>query len=222
MRLMSVNLGKREPIQHAKPSGATGIFKQPTAEVIEVTALGLVGDTIVDTDNHGGYDQAVYVFGSRDYDWWSACLGRELAPGTFGENLTVSDLESAPMRIGDRLRIGPVLLEVTSPRTPCITLAARIGDPKFLRRFVAANRPGVYCRVLETGAVQAGSAVVLEPYPGQPYTVGELFRHTYSRADEATLRRALTTPLHSVDRANYEARLARLTFDSEARSGGES
>ncbi len=217
MRLMSVNIGKREPIAHAKPSGATGIFKKPTLTPVEVTILGLMGDTIVDTENHGGYDQAVYVFGSTDYEWWSAHLGRVLEPGTFGENLTISDLESAPMRIGDWLRIGPVLLEVTSPRIPCVTLSARMGDPKFLRRFVVANRPGVYCRVLETGAVQVGAEVELVPYPGQPYTVGEMFRHTYTKTDEETLRRALTTPMHRGALAGYEEHLDRLMFNPEER-----
>jgi MOSC domain-containing protein YiiM len=33
-------------------------------------------------------------------------LGQELAPGTFGENLTISGLESAPVSIGDLLHIG--------------------------------------------------------------------------------------------------------------------
>jgi MOSC domain-containing protein YiiM len=217
MRLISLNLGKREPIQHAKPSGATGIFKKPYASLVDVTTLGLVGDTIVDTENHGGYDQAVYVYGTVDYDWWSAELGHVLEPGTFGENLTVSELESAPWRIGDRLRIGPVLLEVTSPRIPCITLSARMGDPRFLRRFVLANRPGVYCRVIETGAIQVGAEVVLEPYPGEPYTIAEMFRNTYTKADEDTLRRALSTPLHRGARFHYENRLAELEFNPEDR-----
>ena len=57
----------------------------------------------MDTKNHGGPDQAVYVYGGADYAWWSAELEQELAPGTFGENLTISDLESAPLAIGDRL-----------------------------------------------------------------------------------------------------------------------
>jgi MOSC domain-containing protein YiiM len=87
----------------------------------------------------------VYVYGTPDYAWWSETLGRELAPGTFGENLTVSGLESAGLRIGDRLQIGTVGCRVTAPRIPCVTLAVRMEDPAFVKRFRQAERPGVYC-----------------------------------------------------------------------------
>ncbi|MCP6756960.1 hypothetical protein NL533_35565, partial [Klebsiella pneumoniae] len=53
MKLLSVNVGKVQPIQTAKPSGKTGIFKQPRTEPVMITALGLEGDAIVDTQNHG-------------------------------------------------------------------------------------------------------------------------------------------------------------------------
>ena len=79
MKLLSVNVGKVQPIQNAKPSGKTGIFKQPRTEPVMITALGLEGDAIVDTQNHGGVDQAVYVFTAPDYAWWSAHIGQSLA-----------------------------------------------------------------------------------------------------------------------------------------------
>src|SRR4051794_39575210 len=138
MHLLSVNVGKPQPIK-AK-SGMTGIYKQPQTEPVQITRLGLHGDAIVDTANHGGVDQAVYVFGRPDYRWWSEELGRELAPGTFGENLTFTELASADYNVGDRFYVGAVLLEVTSPRIPCVTLATRMGDPKFVKRFAQAER----------------------------------------------------------------------------------
>ena len=143
MRLVSVNVGREQALSHAKASGKTGIFKRSVDTPVPVTALGLEDDTICDTENHGGADQAVYVYGAPDYRWWSEELGRDLTPGTFGENLTVADLESADLTIGDRLHIGRVVLEVTAPRIPCVTLARRMEDPAFLKRFRAAERPGV-------------------------------------------------------------------------------
>ncbi len=151
MRLVSVNIGQEQALSHAKASGKTGIYKRHISTPVPVTAAGLQGDVICDTKNHGGVDQAVYVYGVPDYQWWSQELGHDVAPGTFGENLTVTDLESAEVSIGDRLRIGPVVLEVTAPRIPCVTLARRMDDPAFLKRFRAAERPGVYCRVLREG-----------------------------------------------------------------------
>jgi len=139
MQIISVNIGKAEALAHAKASGTTGIFKRPLSIPVLVTALGLVGDVICDTENHGGVDQAVYVYGVPDYQWWSDALGRVLPAGTFGENLTVTDLVSADLAIGDRLHVGSVVLEVTAPRIPCVTLARRMTDPAFLTRFRVAE-----------------------------------------------------------------------------------
>ena len=143
MQLISINIGRTQAIQGAKASGTTGIYKLPV-EAAQITAEGLADDAICDRENHGGVDQAVYVYGTPDYAWWSAELGRALAPGTFGENLTITDLASARLNVGDRLRIGAVVLEVTAPRIPCVTLATRMGDPAFVKRFRHAERPGLY------------------------------------------------------------------------------
>lgn len=207
MYLLSVNVGKPQPI-NAK-SDMTGIYKQAQPLPVDLTPLGLAGDAIIDVAHHGGVDQAVYVFGAPDYDWWSAELGSDLAPGTFGENLTITELESAKYNIGDRLRVGSVVLEVTSPRIPCVTLATRMGDPKFVKRFRKAERFGLYCRVIVPGLVQAGDPVSLIPFPGEKTPALEIFRRYYTQDyDEAFLRRALTTPLHHVNRREYEERLA--------------
>jgi len=211
MHILSVNVGQRTPIANAKASGITGIYKTPAAEPARVTALGLAGDFIADTEHHGGVDQAVYVYGTDDYDWWAAELGRPLAPGTFGENLTVAGLASGELAVGDRLRLGEVVLEVTAPRIPCVTLAARMGDPAFVKRFRAAERPGAYCRVLREGPVAAGEAVTLEPYAGPRLGLPESFRDFYTKAwDEAKLRRHLAAPIDIRSRAYLEELLAAL------------
>jgi MOSC domain-containing protein YiiM len=216
MQLLSVNVGKVQPIENAKKSGKTGIYKMPTSAPVRIGRDGLEGDAIVDTDNHGGADQAVYVYGSADYDWWAKALGHDLAPGTFGDNLTITDLESAPICIGDRLHIGVVCLEATAPRIPCATLAARMGDPAFARRFREAERPGLYCRVIETGTVRAGEPVRLEPYREQTITILEMFRLYYDMtASEAAIRRELAAPIAIRARRDDEARLAALLAKAE-------
>ncbi len=72
MQLISANIGREQPLQHAKSSGKTGIYKQPVERLVEITPDGLTGDAILDRKNHGGPDQAVYVYGVTDYDWWPA------------------------------------------------------------------------------------------------------------------------------------------------------
>lgn len=211
MRLLSVNVGVERPIQNGKKGGVTGIYKLATAAPVAVGVEGLAGDVISDKKNHGGPDQAVYIYGGRDYAWWAEAIGQTLAPGTFGENLTISDLESAPVCIGDRIQVGEVLLEITGPRIPCATLAARMGDPEFVKRFREAERPGLYCRVIRTGSVCAGdpvSAVQTQTDP-DAVTIREAFLFYYKKGGSvAEMRRMLNAPIDSRARTAYTKWLA--------------
>ena len=207
MQLLSVNIGQERSIQNGKRAEATGIYKQPVTTPVQVTSLGLTGDAVVDVENHGGVDQAVYLYGAPDYAWWSAQLGYELEPGTFGENLTIGGLESASLTVGDMLHVGAVTVQVTAARIPCATLAARMGDPSFVKRFRAAARPGAYCRVLQAGAVRAGDPVTLERYVGETITLAEMFRDFYNpHLSAATIRRHLAAPIAVRARADIEAK----------------
>lgn len=209
MQLLSINLGQERTVNTGKQVEKTGIFKLPAEGPVEVTTLGLVGDCIKDQKNHGGPDQAVYVYGEADYAWWSAELGQTLAPGTFGDNLTISNLESALMQIGDRLQVGAVLLEVTAPRIPCATLAARMEAPQFVKKFRAAERPGAYCRVIQTGHIAAGDPVTHTAYPDETITVGEMFRAWYAPpTDETSLRHFLASPMAIRSRKRFGKLLA--------------
>ena len=206
--LVSVNVGRAQHIPGYSP--LTGIIKEPVASA-EIDRLGMAGDAICDRAVHGGADQAIYVYFADDYQWWANDLGRRIEPGTFGDNLTISGVEGRAVAIGDRFAIGPALLEVTYHRTPCMTFAARMGDPRWVKRFHRANRPGAYCRVLTPGTVEAGTDVAYAPYAGERVTVSELMALDGVRdIDPAFMRRALTTPIRDKTRFKYETRLADL------------
>ena len=207
-RLLSINIGTAQHIAGYKP--LTGIVKTPVAGA-EIDRLGMVGDAICDTSHHGGADQAIYAYFADDYLWWANELERRIEPGTFGENLTIGGVEGRNVAIGDRFVMGPVTLEVTYHRTPCMTFAARMGDPRWLKRFHQANRPGAYCRVLAAGRVEAGMPVEYLPYAGERVTVSELMALDGARElDRDFMRRALTTPIREKTRLKYETRLADL------------
>ena len=211
MELVNVNIGQERSMPNAKPLGKTGIYKIPASGPVQITRSGITGDVICDAKHHGGADQAIYVYGEPDYQWWSATLGWEISPGTFGENLTIRGLESARLCIGDLLHAGGVTLQVTSPRMPYVTLAARMGDPAFSERFRQAERPGLYCRVLQEGQVQAGDPVQLEAYTGDTVTILEMFRDHYAPGlDEAKLRRYLSMPLGRRARVEKEKQLRKV------------
>ena len=169
--VLSVNIGR--PLRQAVPrSRATGIGKEPVA-VITVAdpgpkriqggagVSGVTGDFIGDGRHHGGSEQAVYAVAVEELAHWTDELGRELPPGIFGENLTTTGIDVDAAEIGDRWRVGTSVLEVTGPRIPCATFAARMGEPRWVKRFAERGRSGAYFRVVEGGEIRAGDEITV-------------------------------------------------------------
>ncbi|SFM71733.1 MOSC domain-containing protein YiiM [Pseudonocardia ammonioxydans] len=161
-------------------TGTSGIDKRPVPGPVHIAipadgASGLAGDTVCDARHHGGTDKAVYAYAREDLDLFEPDLG-PLHAGVFGENLTTRGLEVTGAELGERWRVGGVLLQVTAPRIPCRTFAAWLERDGWVRTFTAAGRPGAYLRVLEPGPVHAGDPVAVERRPGHGVTVGDAFR----------------------------------------------
>lgn len=209
MHLISVNIGKARDHMNGNRVERTGIYKEPSAAPVTIGTLGLTGDDVVDVENHGGVDQAVYVYGRADYDWWEAQTGRTFGGGMFGENLTIAGLGCQAFSIGDRLQVGAVVIEVTSPRIPCSTFATKMGDPEWVKKFRHGERPGMYCRVIQPGDAQAGDPVTYTPYTGATITLVEYYRAYYERKDldEDTLRALLAAPIDVRGRREFESLL---------------
>jgi MOSC domain-containing protein YiiM len=169
--LLSVNLADVRTIERRGRPVRTGIWKLPAAGRVHAGALGLDGDVQADLSVHGGADQAVYAYAREDLDWWEGELGRPLEAGAFGENLTLAGVDASGATVGERWRIGGVLAEVSAPRIPCWKLAAKMGDPRFLKTFANARRMGAYLRVVDPGELGAGDAVELLSRPGHGVTV---------------------------------------------------
>lgn len=205
-RLQSVSTGRPHPIP-AK-SGVTGHFKD-AQDSARITTHGLVGDHISDTANHGGPDQAVYLLGEADQQWWSRALGQILKPGYMGENLVISGLASADLALGDTLEIGEVRLQITAPRIPCVTFAARIGRPDGVKMFRASGHPGAYARVLQEGDVTPQMPVTHRPFGGDRISVAaHLEAYSEGINDAAYLQRLLEIPAHAAIHADVRRRLA--------------
>ncbi|MEO7980264.1 MAG: MOSC domain-containing protein [Sporichthyaceae bacterium] len=174
----------------------TAIDKRPVEVRVPVTApadggVGLAGDQIFDSRHHGGPDQAVYAYADDDRAWWAAELGRELAPGSFGQNLDTAGLAVTGAVIGERWQVGDdgLVLEVTSPRIPCATFQGFMDEPHWVKRFTEHGASGAYLRVVAPGTVGARDAVSVVDLPAHGVTVGDVFhlRHT----DAGRLRRLL-------------------------------
>jgi MOSC domain-containing protein YiiM len=170
-RVLSVNVGGPRTIETGKRSVTTGIWKTPVAGRVRAHGTNLDGDVQVDRENHGGPHKAIYAYAAEDLAYWEQHLGRPLGPGALGENLTTSGIDPNTATIGERWAIGSTLLEVSEPRSPCYRLALRHGEPKLVRDFVVAERPGAYLRIIEPGDIGAGDAIEVVWRPEHDVTI---------------------------------------------------
>ncbi len=153
--------------------GRSAIDKRPVAGQVAVGRLGLDGDECADKEDHGGVDQALYAYAREDLDWWTERLGRELPNGVFGENITTVGIDVGAALIGETWRMGTTVVQITTPRIPCVTFQSWLGEPHWVKRFADAGRPGAYLRVLAEGAVGAGAELTVLSRPEIAVTVAE-------------------------------------------------
>ena len=188
-RVISVNTGQEADLVIGGKPARSAIEKRPAAGPVRVGFLGLDGDEHADKENHGGPEQAVYAYDREDLDWWVERLGRELRNGQFGENITTMGLDITGAMIGEKWQIGTAVVQVTSPRIPCITFQSRLSEDRWVKRFAAARRPGAYLRVLTPGTVGAADEARVVDRPAASVTVAESMLAYYG--DQDLMRRLL-------------------------------
>lgn len=192
-RVLSVNVGAPT----SDPGGAervSGIDKRPVSN-IEVfvpgpaygDGSGVVADTVGDSAHHGGAQKAVYAFAREELDVWAEELGRELANGSFGENLTTVGIDLEGLLINQPVAVGTAVLEVSVPRKPCRTFAGWMGVPGWIRRFAARGRTGCYFRVVQPGTISVGDGITLLDPPDHDITMADALAADFG--DVPTMRR---------------------------------
>ena len=176
VEVVSVNIGAVEQLPHGRTTVSTAIRKLPVTGPVRITATAVVGDAQADAKHHGGPDKAVLVFSLDQYPTLERHIGREVAVPSFGENLTVTGASELDTCLGDTIRIGTALLQVSQPRNPCYKQAALHRVKDLVVHIERSGATGWYVRVLEPGLVTAGDEVVVvsRPYPG--VTVAEVNR----------------------------------------------
>lgn len=177
--VVSVNRGPEADLLVGGKPARSGINKQPAAGRVAVHSLGLAEDEYGDKENHGGIDQAVYAYAREDLDWWTERLGRELRNGLFGENITTAGIDISTALIGETWQLGSAVVQITTPRIPCVTFQSWMDEPHWVKRFADARRPGAYLRVLTEGSVCAGDDLTVLSRPKQAVTVAESMQAYY-------------------------------------------
>jgi MOSC domain-containing protein YiiM len=136
----------------------------------EVTPGGIVGDRWRHPQIHGGPGKAILLITAEGIEELAA-QGFPLCPGALGENITTLGLDRRTLRLGQRYRIGEVVIELSEIRVPCGTLnvygkgiqaamydaQARAGGPASPRWGLS----GFYASVVCGGAIHAGEAISL-------------------------------------------------------------
>lgn len=156
----------------------SAIAKQPVGGAVQVSTLGLDGDTQVDKRHHGGPEMAVHVYPLDHHAFWRGHLGDADAleqAGAFGSNVALSGIDETDVRIGERFRLGGAVLEVSQPRMPCATIERRFQNKGMVAAILESGRCGWYCRVIEEGEARAGDRMIPLAGTGTPYTVRAAF-----------------------------------------------
>ncbi|CAA9490466.1 MAG: Uncharacterized protein conserved in bacteria [uncultured Solirubrobacteraceae bacterium] len=190
--LLSVNVGQPRPVELPGRTVSTAIWKAPVSGPVAVRGVNVDGDDQADRSVHGGPDKAVYAYGMSEILEWEDVLGRHLGASAFGENLTIGGLDVSGARIGERWRVGTVLLEAVQPRLPCFKLGLKFNDPTFLRQFARSGRPGTYLKIVEEGVLETGDAVEVVDVPEHDVTM-RLMMHAFL-VDRSRLPELLDAP----------------------------
>jgi MOSC domain-containing protein YiiM len=133
----------------------TGAAKSPVAAAV-LRFDGFEGDGVADRRHHGGPDRTACVYPAAHYQWWKTAHGFDLGFGAFSENLTVDGLREEDICIGDVVRIGAALAQVTLPRDPCRTLD-RVTEIESLHLLAReSGKCGFHMRTREEGLVRVG------------------------------------------------------------------
>jgi MOSC domain-containing protein YiiM len=146
-----------------------GVPKRSIEEA-DITSLGIAGDVQAHPEFHGGPRQALLLITSEGIDELIT-QGFPLFNGALGENLTTRGLDRRWLRIGQRYRVGEVLIELTKIRQPCSQLSVygngiqkAIYDKQIDDEDPTSPKwglSGFYASVLRAGSIRPGAPIEL-------------------------------------------------------------
>ncbi len=171
IHVTSVNLARAHTLKIEGREVLSAIGKRPQDGAVQVGPLGLIGDEQADLSVHGGLSKAVYAYPAEHYPFWQTVRAQAraadwhtpLAPGSMGENLSLSGLLEEQMWVGDMLRLPHCTLAISEPRLPCFKFNAVMGFSQAAKMMMQSGYCGAYLTVIETGTVRAGDPITVVP-----------------------------------------------------------
>ncbi len=144
-----IQTGKLQDMPYREGTWETAIYKNPRLDRVTVSHTGLDGD--MHTGNGPDLERAICIHPAVHYSFWESYFRTNFPLGTFGENMTVDGMSEQDVCIGDILRCGSVIMQVSQPRMPCYKQARRIDQPDFVKLILQTCRTGFLVRILEPG-----------------------------------------------------------------------
>lgn len=171
----------------------SSIARQRTDEPIFVSFAGLAGDKAAQP-YHGSPSAAICIHLADHYHFWNSRFNMNLQAGAVGENITLANITEDQVCVGDDIRLGTAVVQVSGPRVPCANLARHIGRSDWVKQTVLENRTGFYLRVLKPGVVQSGNPWFLEQRLNPTGSIPAINRCMYLNFDPNFAKTMLDMP----------------------------
>ena len=214
--------GRPRPLPHSRHSSSLG---RQRVDAIEVSASGVPGDDFDDRRHHGGDEKALHHYPLEHYSAWQAewpHLHARFVAGAFGENVSTQGITEADVCVGDIMRMGACVVQVSQGRQPCWKLNAAFERTDMASQAQDHGRLGWYYRVLEPGQIRAGMPIELLERPHPAWPIAKVHRAIFQKmhSDEdlkALSRLAFLSPRwkqlfssreNNIPEANPEARFS--------------
>jgi MOSC domain-containing protein YiiM len=181
--------GRVETLALQSKTLRTALRKRPREGRVPVLSTGLSEDEVGDRIHHGGPNRAVHVFSGEAYDAFAERLQKLVPRPWVGENLCVRGYHDAIACVGDRVRVGTALLQVTMPTERCGHPGLATGIRKLRKWMIDALRTGFYLRVLEPGTVRRGDPIDVVERGDERWTIASLSEVMYRRTADADVVR---------------------------------
>ncbi len=133
-------------------SDCKGTFKFPVDSGQLKREAGIIGDA-----HAGNWHRQISLLGQESVDKMIALGVRDLTPGKFAENITTEGLELYTLPIGQRLKIGKSIVEVTQIGKEChrhCQIYKQVG-------MCIMPTEGIFVKVITEGEIQAGDEITL-------------------------------------------------------------
>lgn len=138
-KVISVNTSKKK-----------GVIKTPVRSAFLKKNWGIKDDA-----HSGNWDRQISILSKSSIDYMKRKYKIEFSPGSFAENLTVEGFDVYKLKIGAKLKIGNVILQITQIGKKC----HKNCNIKKLTGYCIMPKQGVFARVISSGFVKTGDKI---------------------------------------------------------------